>query len=382
LAVALLSVLLAATRQHPMMRLASLVSLQNGVALAGALGVRQPFLPLACLLPPLLFAAGLTVSQWYAVTVRGAGTIALGAAGLTFVLSIVVPLDPLGSLFAPVIAFRGAWHLLRRRHSRMVTRSAAAVLQLGGTMVAVCAESPMVAWTALTAAAGIAVVPGFPRREPLAVLVLSSAGLAVFGLLMPPGTPWSPYPLYAGFAAMAACVPDLALPVAVVVLRAALHEPRPAGDAALLTGIAVVLLVACTVAALIRDRTLPKKALLLINPAIALMPIAAGLADGRFAGILALLFTAFYDAAGPALAGREVMVLPGLALVTWVLASVKPLLLLPVGCAMLPVMLAFRLPRNRPPLPTLVPLALAVLLGVFARGSLAEWLHALALNGR
>jgi hypothetical protein len=77
-------------------------------------------------------------------------------------------------------------------------------------------------------------------------------------------------------------------------------------------------------------------------------------------------------------------VFPGLVLVVLALAAHAPWLLLPLGAALLPMVLASvprRLPDFAPRLETpsiaWLPLALAVLLGYFAPDTVGHWLHLL-----
>src|SRR5208337_4355005 len=177
----------------------------------------------------------------------------LGGAAALFAASVTIPLGPLAAIFAPLIAFDGmvrAW-IARTRFALPAARRVTSLLELGFVLLAVCAPDPILAWLALTAAATAALLPTVVRSRDRghryrghwdhAVLAYVAAGLALFGLLTLPVEP-SPVAylsLFAGYATLAAVVPDLAIPLLVVVLRFADQAAWPPTAGVLGTGIAL-----------------------------------------------------------------------------------------------------------------------------------------------
>ena len=90
----------------------------------------------------------------------------------------------------------------------------------------------------------LALFPTLSRRWAGAVLAFLAAGLALFGMLLLSATPpilgW--FSLFAGFATIAAAVPDLAVVFVILILRLANQAPWPTGVEALGTSIAVIAL--------------------------------------------------------------------------------------------------------------------------------------------
>jgi hypothetical protein len=413
LAVVLLSVVLAASRPEAVVRLVALGSLANGIALTGCLVAGDDLLPLACLALPLPLAVGLiasrrdiigTAMRWMPHTVMAragwvqAGWAELGGAAVLFVAALTVPLDALASVFAPLIAFDGtvrAW-IMRRRDASPPAERLAALLQLGFTLLAVCTTDLVLALLASLAAALASPLPAVQRDR--AMLACIGAGLALFGLLTLPadGSPGGYLGLFAGSAMLAAVVPDLAIPLLVVILRVADWSEWPGAAGALGCGVALIALLTCS-AWLIRRRHQLAETLLLAQASIAALAIATLQPDGRFAAIVLLVLTSLTRTASRAarqpahvlaiagLAGLPPLgVFPGLVLVVLAVSDYAPWLLLPLGIGLLPVLLA-GLPR-RPPAVSWrtallsvgwLPLALAVLFGFFAPAGLVRWLSAL-----
>ena len=154
-AIVLLSVLLAAARAHPLMQIIALVGVQNGLVLAGGLGIQSPahpvialssaLAPFACLLLPLPLVWGLLMpalstthggipeQRLGAFEVSRAETaltavqsylaawfkwIDLGLALGLFAVTLMVPLDGLASVFAPLLGLDGVLRSCARRNRR------------------------------------------------------------------------------------------------------------------------------------------------------------------------------------------------------------------------------------------------------------------------
>jgi hypothetical protein len=415
--IVLLSILLAATRSHPLMHIMALVALQNGIILAGSL-VAPPatdlaalLFPLACLALPLPVAAALltpVIESWHNGDLlrlaRGPawfGWIDLALALAMLAATLIVPPEPLAAVFAPLFALDGVVRSYVRRNRSTLTliRRTAALAQTGFTILAVCAPDLTTAWLAILAALAMALLPALSRRWNGSVLACLAAGLALFGTHLlsaaPPILGW--FSLFAGFVTIAAIVPDLAAVLVVLILRLAARVVWPPDIAALSIGIAVLALLTC--ALLLTTPARPHRASLLLlgHASIALLAIGIGQADGRFAALVLLILlilsrTAARITHGPAaalamagLGGLPPLgVFPGLVLVVLALAAHAPWLLLPLGAALLPMVLASvprRLPDFAPRLETpsiaWLPLALAVLLGYFAPDTVGHWLHLL-----
>jgi hypothetical protein len=412
LAVVLPAIVLAAIRRDPVTRLLALGAVGNGIVLAGCLLGADDLLPLACLLLPLPMAASLaglapglveTGRRWAR---RGSaawlGWAELAGAAALFAASLIVPLGALASVFAPLIAFDGVVRASIARSGRPVRpwRRVASLLQLGFVLLAVCASDPMLSWLAVTAAATAALAATAARHPDRALLASIGAGLALFGTLTLPIEPsLAGYlGLFSGYAMLAASVPDLAIPLLVLLLRSAVQTEWLPGAGPIGIGVALTALLACS-ALLIRGRRDRADILLLAQGGIAGLAIALSQPDGRFAAaalliLLSLTRTASRAANQPAallsiagLAGLPpIGVFPGLVLAVLAIGSHAPWLLLPLGLALMPVLLA-GLPRRLPPISlrafhsvAWLPLALATLFGLFAPMELVRWLAAVTMG--
>ena len=425
LTVVLLSVLLAANRSHPSMQVIALVALQNGIVLAGCLVAEPPtlaaslLLPAACLMLPLPLAAGLRVpaiasSPRHEPLVRGKswmtglkldaswlGWIDLTLAAVLFVATLVVPLDSLASVFAPLLGLDGLLRVCARRNrqARSPMRRATAWAQSACGVIAVCAPNPMVAWLAVLAAMAAALLPTLSRRWGRGVLAFTAAGLVLFGMLLPATPPVSApsllgaFSLFSGLAMIAAVVPDLAVVLVVLILRMANLAAWPPEVEAIAAGIALIALLACAIR-LANPVRLHRVALLqLAQASIASLSISIGHAEGRFAALVLLVLLILSRSAArfngrqasslaiAALGGIPPLgVFPGLALVVLTISAHDPWLLLGVGAALVPIMLA-SMPRRWPELPprlmmpsiVWLPLLLAVFAGYFASDGLVHW---------
>jgi hypothetical protein len=412
LGVVMVAIVLAATRADRVTQVLALGAMQNGLALTGcAVGddALLPFagvalvLPLAgSLLPRSHGVAGLAWrwSPGYAARWPGWAEL-IGAAGL-FAASLTVPLDPLASVFAPLIAFDGlvrAW-IVRRRGGVSLGRRLTTLTRLGCILLAVCSRDPILAWLAVVAAATVSLLPTASRQWDRAVLAYVGAGLGLLGLLIVPvdASPVGFLGLFAGYAMLAAATPNLAIPLLVLVLRLADQADWPDAVGSLGTGIALAGLLTCSFL-LIRRRRFVADYLLLAQVSIAAMGVASLQADGRFAAVVLLVLlsltrTASQAAGGPAgmlaiagLAGLPPLgVFPGLVLVVLAVCGRSPWLLVGVGAALMPVLLAgLPAPGRRwmasGPAALLsvgwLPLSLAALFGFFAPTELVRWLSAL-----
>jgi hypothetical protein len=320
-----------------------------------------------------------------------------------FLVALLVPLGALASVFAPLIAFDGvvrAW-IARTGDGIRPWRQVAALLQLGFVLLAVCASDPILSWLAVTAATAAALLPTAAGQRDRLVLASIGAGLALFGTLTLPVDPLlSGYlGLFAGYAMLAGSVPDLAIPLLVLMLRSAvqiewLPEAGPLG-----TGVALTALLSCS-ALLIRRRRGRANILLLAQASIAGLAIATAQPDGRFAACVLLILLSLTRTASrapgepaallsvAALAGLPpIGMFPGLVLVLLAVSSHSPWLLLPLGPALVPILLA-GLPRRLPAVslrPALLsigwlPLALGALFGLFAPMALVRWLAAVTMG--
>jgi hypothetical protein len=424
-AIVLLSILLAATRPHRLMQVVALVAAQNGLALAGSF-VAQPallpaalLLPAACLVLPVPLAAGLLLPArvrlpnrgswrpmrwWLGALPRAAtwvGWIDLGLAMATFAATLIVPLDPLAAIFAPLLGLDGVLRSCVRRNRRGLTpaRRISALAQAGFTVLAVCAPNLTVAWLAVLAAMALALLPVLSRRWDSAMLAFLAAGLALFGIMLLDPSPlvFGYFSLFSGFVMIAAVVPELAAVLVILILRLANQAPWPHGIEALGIGIAVIALLAC--ALLLTSTARPHRAtlLLLSQASIATLAISMGQAEGRFAALV-LLILLILSRSAARFTGRPVATLamaglggvppfgvfPGLVLVVLAMTAHDPWLLLPLGAALIPIVLASvprRLPdfsqwKTFPPVAWL-PLLLAVAAGYFAPDGLVHWCRVL-----
>lgn len=439
LAVVLLSVLLAATRTHPLMRVMALVAVQNGILLAACLVIQPAFLPpwllpLACLVLPLPLAAFLLIPAVPSRGIRGRpwlGWIDLSLSLAVLAATFIAPLDPLASVFAPLLGLDGVLRSeVRRRRQGVATPSIGATSppslpgQEGGVglappstrfahtiagrglallnsvvlVLAVCAPNPMMAWLALPAAVATALLPTRGRHWDQAVLASLGTAMVLFGLMLISATPSvvGYFSLFAGFAAIATVVPDLAVVSVILILRLATLAPWPPVAEALGVGIALAALLGCAFM-LIREGLMRDRAtlLLLCQASIAALSICMGGTDGRFAALVLLILIILSRSAarlrhgpiaGLALAGLggvpPLGVFPGLVLVVLAMSRHDPWLLLPVVLAAIPVLLA-AVPRRLPDTWSIaairsivwVPLVLAVLVGYFVPDGLSHWWH-------
>ncbi len=388
LAVFLISMLLATIQVNPLMRLAALVGMQNGIALAGCMTLAPPVLPLACLLLPLPFAASLATKRralsapsWAkSAWIRRPWTrwVALVLAAAMFVATLTVPLSAHASVFAPLIALAGVLHAWSTRTRHTLARQAAAVMQLGFTLLAICATAPVTAWLAIAAAVFVALCPTLPRRRGTAILALSAAGLALFGLLTLPFPLVGYFSLFVGYAVIAACIPALGVPLVILLLRQTSLVALPDAAATLLLGLAVAALLGSSSLLMISA----SKNLLgwrhASHIALAVLPLGLGRADSRFATLVLLVLLILADAAIPAVACADVVLFPGLALVVLDVARHDPWLLAALAIGAVPMLSAFGIPKALPSPSSMIPLVLALLFGFFAPDSLVHWLQALA----
>jgi hypothetical protein len=423
LSIVLLAILLAATRSHPLMQIAALIGAQNGVSLAGSLMMPPMMLtvaslqaalvlPLACVLLPLPLGAGLLAPALAASRDRPmprrtswrsslpphiAGWIDLAVALAIFAATLSVPLDPLASVFAPLFGFDGvirSW-VQRSRPGLSPLRRGAVRLQSAFTILAVCVPDPSPAWLAVLAATAMAVWPGMSRRWSHAVLVFLAAGLCLFGLLLlqeaPSVLPW--FCVFAGFATLAASVPELAAALAILILRLGIQDSWPPGVATMGVSMASAALLTCAVLLATPGRTHRITLLVLSHASIAVLLICTGQAEARFAALVLLALLILARSAvrvthGPvaalAIAGLggvpPLGVFPGLVLAVLTLSAHDPWLLLPVGAALI-AMVMTGMPRSLPDigaikaLPSVgwLPMLLAIATGWFAPASLVHW---------
>ena len=382
LALFLLSMLLATIQENPLMRLVALVGMQNGIALAGCLMLTPPLLPLACLLLPLPFAASLAMKRrvlprppW----IRWAWTrwIPLALAVSMFAVTLTAPLDAYASVFAPLITLAGVLRFWSTRTRRASVRQVALVLQLGFTVLAICATAPVTAWLAMAAAVFAALSPLLARRRDTAVLALSGAGLALFGLLTLPLSLVGYFSLFVGYAMIAACVPALGAPLVILLLRQTSLIALPDAVATLLLCLAVSTLLACSILLIISAGKNPRRWLHATQLAFAVLPLGLERADSRFATLVLLVLLILANAAVPAVACADVVLFPGLALVILDIARHEPWLLAALAIGTAPMLLAFGVPKALPPPGTMLPLVLALLFGFLTPESLVHWLQAL-----
>jgi hypothetical protein len=385
LSVALLAVLLAATRVRPLLRLTALAALQNGIALAAATAAPSLVLPLACLALPVPFALYLVIAWRDLPAPPKPGWIALGLSLCVLAASLTVPLDPLASVFAPLIAFAGVVRARAAYHRGTTSRLATGALQLGFSVTAVCAADPVNAWLAILGAAASALAGAERRIRGTAALAFSAAGIALFGLATPAAPLIATLGVFAGYAILAACVPALGVPLAVMLLRYTGRMPLPGGTGLspdgtglLLAGLGSAALLCCAALAARPPARFPGARRHLAHLAIAVLPMGIGADDARFSAIVLLVLLVLTGTAVPPVAGADALLFPGLALVALALAGHDPWLLLPLGAGIVPTLLALGLPRTLPPPASLVPLGAALVFGFLAPGPLLRWLHGIA----
>jgi hypothetical protein len=264
----------------------------------------------------------------------------------------------------------------------------------------------IVAWLAVLAALTAVLLPAMSRRWPSAVLAVLGAGLALYGILLLPAAPsiLGYFSLFAGFATIAAVVPDLAVVLAILILRLGIRTEWPAGAEALGTGVFVIALLACAILLAASNRSHRVALLVLGQASIVALTICTGQPDGRFAALVLLVLlilsrTAARVTIGPvaplAIAGLGGLpplgVFPALVMVVLTLSAHNPWLLLPVGAGLIPMTLASvpSVPRRFPfnaadfltaikrPSVAWVPLLLAIVTGYFAPEGLVHWWHIL-----
>jgi hypothetical protein len=238
-------------------------------------------------------------------------------------------------------------------------------------------------------------LPTLSRRWSSAVVAFISAGLALFGILLLPSTSslLGFFSLFAGFAMMAAIVPDLAVVLVILILRLADGSPWAPAAEAIGIGVATIALLACAVLLTNPIRAHRATLLTLSQASIAALAICTGQAEGRFAALILLILLILTRAAARvtdglaatlAMAGLggvpPLGVFPGLVLVALAITAVYPWLLLPVGAALIPMVLA-SVPRHIPDfsrqtaIPSIawLPLLAAVLVGYFAPNPIIHW---------
>jgi hypothetical protein len=246
---------------------------------------------------------------------------------------------------------------------------------------------PAAAWLAVLAATGF----GLPPPRDRGLLALCGAGLALFGLVtLDGGAPvLSCLALFVGYAAVAAALPALAIPVLVVVLRLTmqLHLPPAAGTMLILVAAGFVTAgLLMTVAAERPFRSLPagdKTVPVAVLGGLAAMAVGLATPDGRLAGAMLLVLLILTLAAselqpaprpGLALAG----VFPGVLLALLALAARLPWTLVPVALGLL-ALCAVRPVSMLPPVSASLawlPFGLALLAGFLAPDALVQWLRA------
>jgi hypothetical protein len=426
LAIVLLSILLAVTRPHPLMRVVALVSAQNGIALAGCLPIQPetfqatPLLPAACVILPLPLAAGLLAPPVWSLPTRRTLSLAhsrltnaaewlrsadLGIALAIFAATLIVPLDSLASIFAPLFGLDGVLRSCVRwnRNALPPLRRGTALAQTGFIVLAACAPNLIAGWLAVVCAMATTLLPALSRRWDSAVLAFFGAGLALFGILVLLSAPsmLGYFSLFAGFTAIAAIVPDLAVVLVILTLRLADQASWPPEVAALGSSIALLALLACALLLTSRVKSRRVTLLLLSQASIAALAICMGESEGRFAALVLLILLILTRSAarlskGPAatlaVAGLGGVppfgVFPALVLIVLTMSARGPWFLLPLGAALVPILLA-SLPGNVPDfsprrtMPSIawLPLLLAVLIGYCAPDGLTHWWRILTAGG-
>lgn len=403
LSVVLLGVLLAATRQSAWMGVIALAELQNGIALGGSFtSGANPLLALACCMVPLPLGLGLVVRHQLAQTRPDVGprvwrlvrrwlpALDLAVSLLILAGTVVVPLAPLSAAFAPLLALDGAFQSYARRNKTAMTPLARGLALATSTLIvlAACPSQPIAAWLAVAAAIGTYCLPTLRRRPDSAVTALAGAGILLFGLSLlatqPTMLAW--FCLFAGIAGVAAVVPDLAVPLAILLLRLATQTAWPAGAETLGLLISLAALAACAVGAT-RRRSLALSRLAAV--CVAVVALCLGTADGRFAALVLLTLLILSQAAvrtrnepAAALAGFPPLgIFPGLVLVTLAVAAHDAWLLLPLGAAFIPILLAAR-PATFSLAPSVswLPLGFCLVAGYFAPEGLVHWWHLLTVG--
>ncbi|MGD0108241.1 MAG: hypothetical protein ABSC06_30025 [Rhodopila sp.] len=274
-------------------------------------------------------------------------------------------------------------------------RRGSALLQNGFCVLVVCAPTLIIGWLAVVAAMAMALFPTISRRPVGAVLACVGTGLSLFGMLLLPAAAsvLAYFSLFAGFATIAAVVPDLAIVLVILILRLANQGPWPPGVDGLGMGIAVTALLACALLLTNPVRRHRKTLLVLSQASIATLTICTGEAEGRFTGLVLLILLVLSRAAARVTAGPVATlataglggfpplgVFPGVLLAVLTMSAHDPWLLLPMGAALIPVVLA-SIPRRLPEfLPAIafpsvawLPLLLALVTGYLAPNGLVHW---------
>jgi hypothetical protein len=295
----------------------------------------------------------------------------------------VVPLDSTASIFAPVLALDGtlrSW-LRRNRHALSPLHRGLALLSGLFPVLAVATPDPVIAWLAILASILTARLPTLTRRWDDTVLAVLGAGIALFGLVAPPNSNLGTFSTIAGFIAIGSVVPDLAPVLVLQLLRLADLAPWTPSIEALTAAAALLALLACAT----MHRRAPSPALLQqSHAATAVLAIGLGQPDGRFAALVLLILlilsrsaTRFGEGHRAGLAGATPFgVFPGLVLVVLAVASHHAWLLVPLGAAFAPILLATPTRIHSGILtPTIgwLPLALALLAGYCAPDGLVRW---------
>jgi hypothetical protein len=430
-AIVLLSVLLAATRSHPLMHIIALGGLQNGLGLAANI-VAQPIpeplavvVPIACLALPLPLAAGLLIpalltsqdgiatqrlspfADMPSMTKAWAGTvhrlmiwsgwIDLTLAVASFAMTLIVPLDGLASVFAPLLGLDGVLRSYARRNRAALgpVRRGAALAQSAFIILAVCAPHPVIAWLSVLAAAAAGLSPLLARRWNSAVLVFFAAGIALFGIVLLPAVSsvLNYLSVFAGFVMITSVIPDLVPAIVILILRLGCQMQWPFAVQALGSSLSILALLTCASLLLIRAGANRTSLIQLAQASLAILAICLGQPDSRFAAftlvMLMILTRAATRCVGEpasvlALAGLggipPLGVFPGLVLVVLTLSAHCPWLLLPIGIGLIPVMTAslpLRFPTFAPrasvPSVAWLPLLLSLLAGYCAPEQLVHW---------
>ena len=408
LSVLLLGVLLAATRQSAWMRVIALVGMQNGIALAGSFTAgASPLLVVACCLLPLPLGAALVVrhqlggprsyatSTIWMIVRKWLPVLDLAVALVVLAATVVVPLAPLSAAFAPLLAMDGAFQSYARRNKTAMTPLARGLALATSTLVVVaaCPAQPIATWLAVTVAIGTHFLPVLRRRQGAAVTALAASGILLFGLQLLATQPnmLAYFSMFGGIAGIAAAVPDLAVPLAILLLRQATQEPWPASADTLGLLIGLGALAACAVESRRRHSTAIAQ---LTAASVAVVALCLGTPDGRFAVLVLLTLLILTQAAArgrdepaaaisaAALSGVPPLgIFPALVLVVLAVAGHDAWLLLPIGAAFAPILLSIR-PSAFSLVPSVawLPLGLTILAGYFAPDGLVRWWHLLTVG--
>ncbi len=398
LSVLLLAILLAACRRETWMRVMALVAIQNGIVLAACLSSFTPELFIvATAVLPLPLGLSLILARRPGLTARAFALVRLAPLDLAASLAglaatVLLPLSPLATAFAPLLALDGLFQSYARGHKVGLAPGSRIAALVASTMVtgAACFPQPAAVWLAVLAAIGAHFAAAPNRRQDTAILAFAGAGVLLFGLLLAEQpTVLACFCVFAGMIAVAAAVPDLAVPLTILLLRLSSRTDWPETAATLGLGIALAALAVCAIE-LSRRRGVAL--LYLAQTSIAAAAICLGTPDGRFAAVVLLTLsilsrTATRLAGQPgaalsfaALAGVPPLgVFPGLVLAALALAGHNAWLLLPAGAAFVPILLAVRpvTPGLSPSL-AWIPLGLALAAGYLAPDGLVRWWHLLA----